>query len=173
MANESKQQEMKELRSRLIERADSDPSTHAYIKHEFDLAYNSGDLELLRAFDALFVPGSALDNTHEYVAHLRHVVPDEPLDKYFTQEHVTAFYQTAFALQVASGARVFNNVGGYEVMESHHPNIPLLKAVLERPEQYEQIVSLIRTRGITDPAVVLDLYREMCAQPRPLSEGTL
>lgn len=169
----SDQQELDDLRSRLIERADSDPSTPAYVRNEFDLAYNSRDIELLRAFDALFIPGHTMDTTGEYVAQLRHSELTAPLETYFTHEHMRAFYQTGFALQISSGSRVFNHMLGYAVFESHLPSLPILRAALEAPERHEQLVALIRTRGIKDPASILDLYREMSSKPRVISDGTL
>lgn len=167
------QSELDAIRSRLIERANSDPGTHPYMKNEFDIAYNSGDLELLRAFDALFVPGSTMGTINEYVAQLRHTGLNMPLDQYFTHEHMKAFQMTGFALQVASGSRVFNHMLGFEVFESHLPSLPVLRAALETPERYEQLVSLIKARGIDDPDTILELHREMLSKPRPLSEGTL
>jgi hypothetical protein len=167
------QSELDAIRARLIERADSTPETPAYVKNEFDIAYNAGDLQLMRAFDALFVPGSVMETTREYVAQLRHMGLDEPLETYFTAEHAKAFAQTGFALQRTSGSRVFNHMTGFEVFESHLPSLPILRAALEAPERYEQLISLIRTRGIKDPDAILELHREMSSKPRPLSEGTL
>lgn len=167
------QSELDYLRSRLIERADSDPGTHAYVKNEFELAYKSGDLELLRAFDTLFVPGRTMDATGEYVAQLRHTGINAPLEKYFTHEHMKAFQMTGFALQVASGSRIFNHMTGFEVFESQAHILPILRAALDCPERHEQLVALIRTRGIKDPASILDLYREMSSKPRVISDGTL
>jgi hypothetical protein len=167
------QQELDDLRLRLIERADSNPDTPAYVKHEFDLAYNSGDLELLYAFDALFVPGAVMETTREYVAQLRHTGLNAPLDEYFTPEHKIAFTKTVYALQRSSGSRVFNHMTGFEVFETQIHILPVLRAVLEHPECHEQIVSLIRIRGIKDPSALIDLYREMSAKPRAISDGTL
>lgn len=128
-------------------------------------AYASGDLEMLRAFEALLDPHGPEDTTEEYVEHLRQLGLTGPLDRYFTHAHVQAFEATYDAIRHA----VFS-VSDRDLSASY---LPVMHAVLEAPDHYQQLLRIIKERGIMDPEPLAGLYREVSNQHGAIMEGAL